>query len=191
MCLNSNSWTQVAVLPLVEGDSTRSVKTSHLSMFTSSRKYEAFLRATLGELLSPPRAPTTAPTTTTSHASEARFPMALSHLLLLSSSYLLFSLVQRQHERFDLHFLGILCNFFYVSQGSKYFLMYICKTKKILICDFATFQLQHCFRITLLWRISEKHEKIRKKLLKCNVLLLSCKHEYTNLAFMPKITFLH
>ncbi|CAL8313948.1 unnamed protein product [Gadus morhua 'NCC'] len=73
MCKSDNYWTQVAVLP-----------NANRSVFSATARFESFLRTTLGNLLSPP---------TTNHASDARFPMALSHLLLLSSLYLFSALI--------------------------------------------------------------------------------------------------
>ncbi|CAL8271504.1 unnamed protein product [Lota lota] len=103
MCKSGNFWTQVAVLPVATGNrsdsvlgrSARSPRASKLSMFPATGRYAAFLRETLGPLLSPPKALTTSPPpiSTTNHASDLRFPMALSHLLFLSSFYLFFSLV--------------------------------------------------------------------------------------------------
>ncbi|CAL8271509.1 unnamed protein product [Lota lota] len=95
MCKSGNFWTQVAVLPVATGNrsdsvlgrSARSLRASKLSMFPATGRYAAFLREILGPLLSPPTKPTT------NHASDARLPMALSHLLFLSSFYLFFSLV--------------------------------------------------------------------------------------------------
>ena len=85
MCKSGNSWTQVAGLPNVMGNSSmvRSERAADQSTFTSTTRFASFLKETLGSLPSP--------TPTTSHASDARFSM--SYLLLLSSIYLFSALV--------------------------------------------------------------------------------------------------
>ncbi|XP_059929501.1 transmembrane protease serine 9-like [Gadus macrocephalus] len=85
MCKSGNSWTQVAGLPNVMGNSSmvRSERAADQSMFTSTTRFAGFLRETLGSLPSP--------VPTTSHASDARISM--SYLLLLSSIYLFSALV--------------------------------------------------------------------------------------------------
>ena len=82
MCKSGNSWTQVAGLPNVMGNSSRarSERAGSQSVFTSTARYADFLRATLGNLPSP-----------ANHASDTLFSMAVSHLLLLLSSLYLFS----------------------------------------------------------------------------------------------------
>ena len=97
MCKSGNSWTQVAGLPNVMGNSSmvRSERAADQSVFTATTQFAGFLRETLRSLPSPANVTTTtAPTTTaptTSHASDARFSM--SYLLLLSSIYLFSALV--------------------------------------------------------------------------------------------------
>ena len=92
MCKSGNSWTQVAGLPNVMGNSSmvRSERAADQSMFTSTAQFASFLRETLGSLPSP-AVVTTTTAPTTSHASDARFSM--SYPLLLSSIYLFSALV--------------------------------------------------------------------------------------------------
>ena len=99
MCQSGGYWTQVAGLPNVMANRStetlpRSERATNQSVFSATSRYSSFLRSTLGDLPSPAAAATTTPApTTTNHASDTRLPMALSHLLLLSSLYLFSALV--------------------------------------------------------------------------------------------------
>ncbi|KAK0144248.1 Polyserase-2 [Merluccius polli] len=78
MCRSGSSWTQLAVLPIPVDTRIRTVKSSTLTTFVSSRRYLRLLEENLGTL---------------PQNSATSFPMALSTLLLLPSFYLFFSLI--------------------------------------------------------------------------------------------------